>query len=478
MLDVITDFWKPVKKAGNQDKPDVDRLQVGSTVAFGFVPQTLLSGRKLKVTAVNTYQFDGEKMTSFVLMQDRDDSLSMIVANADGERYLAISRRIPFTDRMKMFDPLEIEAIIEQADMLKLTVRDIDTAWKHWIMPNYKKEIAGARGSIVRGDFRAQPVPASALTQMFDYTLLTSDNNEYAIEVEKYADGRVELYATIYRRLTDITEIEHPQTTEPRLNLSSPVLEVVKPETGVNEPVETRTAPMLEESANPVLAAAERPAPAEEKTLLPSEKPVSALNWNLDEPELEELEDMVMPAIAPVPVPPAPEAAAAAEEKPAYKPMPFNQPAEKPTTPQTKTETDFMQYVPSQPSSAPLNGSAADNKYGESKLPPAPASLRTEVKSSPRGGEVENDAIECDLRVANKIIEEAIRNEMRLSDVVRRIIALPVANPESVHIPVMLTDSDFQLLAIRYGIPASDRTSIKTRIIEEMNDFSGNGSKK
>jgi hypothetical protein len=92
---------------------------------------------------------------------------------------------------------------------------------------------------------------------------------------------------------------------------------------------------------------------------------------------------------------------------------------------------------------------------------------------SQQGADAENEAIECDLRVANKIIDEAIRNEMRLSDIVRRIIALPVAYPESVQIPVTLSDADFQLLAIRYGVPSTERSTIKTKIIEEINEFSG-----
>lgn len=84
-----------------------------------------------------------------------------------------------------------------------------------------------------------------------------------------------------------------------------------------------------------------------------------------------------------------------------------------------------------------------------------------------------NDAVECDLRVANKIIDEAIRNEMRLSDVVRRVIELPVSHQEAVQIPVVLSDEDYSLLAIRYGISASDRNAIKARIIEDLNGFSG-----
>ena len=89
----------------------------------------------------------------------------------------------------------------------------------------------------------------------------------------------------------------------------------------------------------------------------------------------------------------------------------------------------------------------------------------------------DSDSIECDLRVANKIIDEAIRNEMRLTDIVRRIIELPVAYPESVQIPITLTDEDYALLAIRYGIPSADRNGIKRRILEDLNDFSGDKKK-
>jgi hypothetical protein len=101
------------------------------------------------------------------------------------------------------------------------------------------------------------------------------------------------------------------------------------------------------------------------------------------------------------------------------------------------------------------------------------AEVRAARAISGSHAEVENDVVECELRAANRVIEEAIRNEMRMSDVVRRIIALPVAQQEQVEIPVMLTDSDYHLLAIRYGIPAADRSAIKAKIVEEINDFSG-----
>ena len=104
MLESLTDFWKPSKKGQGKEKLDPKQLQVGSTIGFGFVPQAILSGRRLTVTAINTYQFGEEALTSFILTQEKDPGVSMIVAESEGEQYLALSRRIPTNDRMKMFD--------------------------------------------------------------------------------------------------------------------------------------------------------------------------------------------------------------------------------------------------------------------------------------------------------------------------------------------------------------------------------------
>ena len=134
-----------------------------------------------------------------------------------------------------------------------------------------------------------------------------------------------------------------------------------------------------------------------------------------------------------------------------------------------------------------VNGSARNDMNTEANKPKLyvqPTAPENYMKQEVRAvtnkslNNFDADSIECDLRVANKIIDEAIRNEMRLTDIVRRIIELPVAYPESVQIPVQLTDEDYALLAIRYGISSADRNAIKRRIIEDLNDFSGNSAKK
>jgi len=445
MLDVITDFWKPVKKPGNGGAPDLSTLQIGSTLTFGYVPQVLLSGRKLRVSSINTYRFNDERMTSFVLAQEGDEIVSLIVASSGGEQYLALSRRIPFAERMKMFDPSALEAVVEQAETVRLGAQGIETQWKHWVVPYYKKEISGVRGSVVRGDFRQGVPPEAAADQNFDYVLLTSDSNEYAIEIERYSEGRLELYATIYRRLNDIVEVESPESEENALSAppvipapvsipaaangssSAPVLEIVKPE--------SKPEPKAEAKQEPAPALAEKPPVAPPVAEKPAE-PVAA---------------------APAPAPreekkPEPADAAPQTLAPTTTKAPLFQPIQQPSQPEKKP----MQF--------PMTSNASNGAY---------ADKNPELRGFPRNADAENDAIECDLRVANKIIEEAIRNEMRLSDVVRRVIALPVSNPDSVQIPITLSDSDFALLAIRYSMPASDKNAIKAKIIEELGDFSG-----
>src|SRR3954466_15730160 len=124
MLDVIADFWKPVKKVQPQDKLQPELLQIGSSLGFGFVPQAMLSGRRLFVSAINTYLIGDEALTSFVLSQDKEPGVSMIVAEAGGEYYPAISRRISLNDRMKLFDIADLENVMSSPDGMRLPCKD------------------------------------------------------------------------------------------------------------------------------------------------------------------------------------------------------------------------------------------------------------------------------------------------------------------------------------------------------------------
>ena len=444
MLDVIADFWKPVKKAQTQEKFQPELLQVGSSLGFGFVPQVILSGRRLHVSAVNTYIFGEEALTSFVLTQDKDPGVSMIVAESDGEHYLAISRRISLNDRMKLFDGQELGNILTRPDVQRLACRDNIVDYKGWLVSSYKREIQNLKGSIIKGDYRKNKTPAASDGLEFEYSLLVSDSNEHAIEIEKYNDGRIEVYATVYRRINDIGEITHPplpsMTTQKTAETSKPDLKLTSP-------------------LEPVLPSA--PKITEASAVSDESSKATAIKLQEFSPKAAQF----VPQTAPQP----------ANDKPEF-----------------AMKTDFLTTTPTQEESTimttletTINGTRSDMSTAEAikpKLyvqPNTPeAFTRQDVKTvNKTASSYDSDSIECDLRVANKIIDEAIRNEMRLTDIVRRIIELPVAYPESVQIPITLTDEDYALLAIRYGISSSDRNAIKRRILEDLNDFSGDKKK-
>lgn len=438
MLDALSDFWKPQKKSQGE-KLGADQLQVGSAIVFGFVPQASLSGRRMQISAINTYQFGSEALTSFVLTQEQGPGISMIVAESEGEQYLAISRRITMSDRIKMFESKDIEDITEKADAMRLACRE-NPDFKGWTVATYRREIQGMKGMLYAGDFRKIPLPAASVAQEFKYTLLASDNNEHAVEIEKYPDGRIEMYATVYRRVSDIGEVSHP----------------MRPDLKLADKPEEKPAPMKATVAlTPVKPAPVKPAEKKEAAKAPEEKPIEVKQPFTDPIKVEPiaLSDFPQPVAAPF-TEPKPQPIATEEKKPMSMPEPAA------ASPQ-----------PMRPAVA--NGGSP--KFSSVSAAPAAAPSYTQ-ENKPMLKAVsgmDNDSIECDLRVASKVIDEAVRSEMRLSDVVRRIVELPVTNQGAVQIPVTLSDDDYSLLAVRYGIAANDRAAIKRRIAEELNDFSG-----
>lgn len=463
MLEAITDFWKPNKKSQQPAKLKLAELQIGSVIGFGYVPQAALSGRRFKVAAINSYQFGKDVLTSFVLSNEKDAEISMIIAEAQGEQYLAISRRLSANDRNKLFDSAAINEIISKNENTKFTCRDNVPELKGWLVSNYKREIQGMSGNIYKYDFRKER--NEALTgEEFQYTLLGSNSNEHAIEIEDYGNGRVDIYATIYRRTSDIAEMIYLPKDQPIEQKSD--LKLVSKDEKSQQPVK-------EQVAEPVVVAkeVEKSAPVVETAKTPEvkEQPKEEA-VKIEEKKVEpvKLEDVDLPQMVATPL--VEKLNKDEIEKEIKEELQKNE-----TTKNNNEENKDMSLTAVSTNEVKPNlTNGAVPSFGST--PSKDLKQEIAVNKNANNG-MDNEAIECELRVANQIIEEAIRNEMRLSDVVRRIIELPVAHQESVHIPLNLADEDFSLLAIRYGIPASDRNAIKSRIIQELGDFSGSKKK-
>lgn len=76
-----------------------------------------------------------------------------------------------------------------------------------------------------------------------------------------------------------------------------------------------------------------------------------------------------------------------------------------------------------------------------------------------------------------EVVLEAVRraafvNNLSTSDQIRSLLALPVsARPKRPRLTVSLAPVDYEALAARYGLPASDRLAIKERVTQELIAF-------
>jgi hypothetical protein len=83
------------------------------------------------------------------------------------------------------------------------------------------------------------------------------------------------------------------------------------------------------------------------------------------------------------------------------------------------------------------------------------------------------ETLAFDTRLAGRIIDEAQRNQMPISQLIRKVIDLPAQIQEQVLIPFSLTPVEYAELARRYELPVSDTQAVKERILEDLKNFVG-----
>jgi len=184
-------------------------LHAGSAVGFGFLPQRNISGCRMTVKAINTYTFDDDMFPSYVLDNGEND-INLIIAKDEesGEAHLSLSQRVEerlFSMLFLSKDP-QSWFLMKDTDMLH-TSRRVMGMQQSWIAAQYKLATIG-KGTFVEGDFREHKRPESVTPpRNFEYVMLVDETSEHALEAEKYEDGTLIVYSTVYRPITDIGEI-------------------------------------------------------------------------------------------------------------------------------------------------------------------------------------------------------------------------------------------------------------------------------
>lgn len=352
---ILPDGWSRTRRALGMESVRWHPLKPGQTVCFGPMKQEELNQAKPGVVAVKEYEFSQGRFLAYLLQSQGQPPLWMIVADAQGQTpYLAISRKLSKEQLEDVLSPDDVQVITHSSRLKHLLLREQTPGLRDWITLRYERRIEGVRGK----------QRENGTERVFEYELYVSEDDSRAIEIERYLDGHMDAYATIYRPASDVLEV-------------------------------------------------------------------------LDAPRRA--------------------AAPAAASKAQTPPSPLKAPAPAPKT-----------RAPSPLRTASLQDVEQTRKINRQ----APV-----VKASATARPATTGRIECDISTAWRLIDEALRGGMRLSDVVRKVLGLPVQASDLISFDFTLSEEDYVHLAQRYGLNPQNQLAIRTRIVQELEAFAGKGSK-
>lgn len=414
-------FVNDTRRTATRITPELlDLLGVGAVLGFGLLPLQGLSGKRYRVGDVNTYVFDKHAYTSFVLRHDQPYLMSLIVAEAEGERYLAISRTIPRDEWPTLFPDQDIDLIFDEPLIKQLKVGELAT-YKGWVSGPYRRALDGVSGLRYHGDYRPQAALKDiAPPRGFTYCLFVNEHQQHAIEMEKYEDGRIELYATVYRPLSDVAQLVPPL---------KPVANDAAKHKDSFSKYDTTEAQLAEK-----MAATLRQRVGEQGQRLgdSAQKTKDAAR-----PTATYSEPVNAKSAKPAPVLSATQAASA----------------------------NAGNVLPMAPASVGSNANPIVKTPDAQVLAPSHApALYTPMPP---------DLMGCDIEVAERLINEAMRNQLSIAQVIRKIIDLPTITREQIFISLPLSDDEWATLARRYKLPAEDKPAIQARVLEELRIFAG-----
>ncbi len=387
MLNVLkkiipSESWMPAKRVVAGDGQGLSGLRKGSDIRFGYMPQADTSGKELNVSSTQKYDFGHSRFISHILKNELDEVVCyIIIAKNNGNgRYLAISRHLTSDELFTICSEDDVALFKKPEKLNLLFVREHSRGLNGWLTMRYNAQISGVRGTKT----------VDGVDKIFDYSLLVSEDNEKAIEIELYPDGQCDVYVTVYRPISDIVNIVNP---------------VVKP-----KPIK-----------KPVIKKVETPKKEPKVSLKDDEKLANKL---LDEPQLTKENNLEIREVT------------------------------------SKIEDVLDKKV-----------NVSDESLSVAK---DEVELHVFKKTKPIENEVfDGQTLSCDMKIAAKILDEAVRNDMRLSDVVKRVLGLEIATSERISFELPLSDEDYAKLAARYSLHPNNKKAIVERIIDDLADFTG-----
>jgi len=205
-------FFK--KLFGLEDKqPEARRLshprdlRAGDIIKFRYVDQSDVSGQSFEVSQINTYIYGDLCYPELVLKDRAGHIIYMMVEEEDGEEYLALSKKVAKAKMNDLIKPTDMEKIRAKGNGVAVTIATKPEGFESWLVNEYQEVDDQVRGAFVKGDARYLTEEQINRREQFTAHILEDVEGDYALELEIYSSGVMELSVTAYLAVEEIEEM-------------------------------------------------------------------------------------------------------------------------------------------------------------------------------------------------------------------------------------------------------------------------------
>lgn len=512
-------------QAGNSNSL-LSEIQAGYILQFGAMKQSLLNRKRYVAQEVWTYNIDLQKLYAFVLNTSPDNLLYLIAGDENGQEYLTISSQVS----QEMLE--EFSGIKNFVDWLKTESTQPLRLYgkpggrhKNWLATSYVRVMHNVTGYVYPADYRGRLLSGDAASgKEFQYFLLVSQDQRHALDCELYPDGRLRVFATLYRPASDIRQIipapalENIRRTEPRRfpGIPDDSAHANGSTNGSARPAAVRplAAPAVSGSFRAALgnavsqqtdslqtekrtdAAAETAKPEAPKEAASGEATAATISAANDHSQDEPREKLADSASSPALEAKTAQATIEAAQEPEPDSETINlATVDKVTQTAVSSPAKVAEKSPRdsvEMGEKPVEARTSAAQKGSNTSAPSEHSEAAKTDSLATESASEHDPVEApssatagnpmeldfELKLAATLIEEASRNHLTLEKVIRKVLGLELSVSEHVHFRLQLSDEDYAQLAKRYTIPATETGKIREEITRELVNFAGNGHPK
>ncbi|MBE0367016.1 hypothetical protein [Pseudoalteromonas aurantia] len=203
-------FFKS-KKAPERELSHPSQLAVGDmlTLIDSFAYPGWLKGQTLKVTDVQTYQYQHNAEYEFVLESESGKVTFLQIERNDGEEFANFSVKIQREEVDVIFTLDEFARIFDEEQLSEITTVAQPDAYAHFLADKYKQSETPYVCYFHAKDYRNQTLPRyqDESGEPCEVISLISSDESHSINIEIWEGGETEVSLTLSRPVSDVIDL-------------------------------------------------------------------------------------------------------------------------------------------------------------------------------------------------------------------------------------------------------------------------------